>query len=353
MPYLERNMFDGLIEVLTIIKAFLEFRSLLPGIERRSQVILTSKGLQALTERDFVLDADLLKALPEGRDNDLLKTLDQRLRCISYYENFRSSSDTLVFYFHGLGLDQEDFHHILLESKHHSIAPTLYGFHPSDHNPISVPFETHCYLMARFVEAMLEEFTPRRVVMVGFSTGADLLLRMPRFLALDGASIPAMLLLDCNINQKTCFISRELRKALHEEVSALQLAHSIGSAANSITDWLDLHRYLVRVLGKFKNNLGHLARLADDVFSEQPEEGTEQFAALLGGLLSWAQNCRLLFSTGDIHESLMPALHSIARKHDAQGCINWERDASHFDLLDSKFLLERGIDMIFEESSSR
>jgi pimeloyl-ACP methyl ester carboxylesterase len=327
-----------LLELVAFFKTVLEIRSLLPGTERRSQVVLTSRDIKSLTDRRFKLPEGVLDALPDTRENNLFKALNENLRLISYYDNLRVSSETLVFYFHGLGLDQEDFYHILMETEHRGIAPTLYGFHSSDVNPISVPFETHCYLMARFVEAILEKLTPRKIFMVGFSTGADLLLRMPRLLALDGSSIAGLLLLDCNVNRSTCFISRELRKGLHGEASTLQLARSIGTAATDITDWLDLHQYLVRVLGKFKNNVGQLARLADDVFLAQPEEGIEQFSELLRGLLSWNANSRLHFSKGDVHESILPALRSMADAYGARSCIKWERDASHFELLETNFL---------------
>jgi pimeloyl-ACP methyl ester carboxylesterase len=289
-------MIDNLPDLVNMFRDLLEIGRLLPGTGSRRDMVLTSSGLNGLAGQKLFVADSLLEALPDTRDNQVFKALDEELRPVSYYDNLRRSTDTLVFYLHGLGLDQDDFYHVLMETKYRSIAPTLYGFHPSESNPRSIPLDTHCYLIARFIESIAGELAPKRIVLVGFSTGADMLLRIPRFLNTDGYSVAGVLLLDCNINQQTCFISRELRRVLDGEVSALQLAHAIGSGATSITDWLDLHQYLVRVLGKFKGNLRHLALFANDVFTAQPEGGVERFAELYRELLSWSPSARWLFS---------------------------------------------------------
>lgn len=342
-------MIESVPEVVRMFRDFLEIARLLPGIGSRRDMVFTPSGFSGLAVQKLPVTDSLLEALPDTRENQVFKALDEELRLISYCDNLKGAAGTLVLYFHGLGLDQRDFYPVLMETKYRSIAPTLYGFHLSDSNPRSIPLDTHCFLISRFIESIANELAPKRIVLVGFSTGADMLLRIPRFLNTDGYSVAGLLLLDCNINQQTCFISRELRRALDGEVTALHLAHAIGSSAASIADWLDLHQYLVRVLGKFKDNLRNLALFANDVFMAQPESGVEHFGELYRELLLWTPKARLLFSKGEVHESFIPSLRSIGDTGGARGCVKWEMNTSHFGLLEPEFL-ERHLDELMRDN---
>lgn len=342
-------MIENLPDLVKMFRDLLEIGRLLPGKESGRMVVTSEGVLNGLASQRLLLADSLLEALPDTEENHVFKALEEELRPISYYDNLRKSTDAIVFYLHGLGLDQEDFYHVLMETEYRSIAPTLYGFHPSDCNPRSVPLDTHCYLLSRLIESVVSELAPKRIALVGFSTGADMLLRIPRFLNTDGYSVAGLLLLDCNINQKTCFISGELRKALNGDVSAIRLAQTIGSNATDITDWLDLHQYLVRVLGKFKGNLRHLALFADEIFAAQPEDGVDRFAGLYRELLSWNPNSRFLFSKGAVHEALIPALRSIGSNGDSRSCVKWEMNTSHFGLMQPSFL-ERQLHEIMREN---
>jgi pimeloyl-ACP methyl ester carboxylesterase len=242
-------MIDSFPDLVKMFRDLLEIARLLPGIGSRRDVVLTNSGLRGLADQKLFMSDRLLEALPDTQENQVFKSLEEELRPVSYYDNLRLSTDTLVFYLHGLGLDQNDFYHVLMETKYRSIAPTLYGFHPTDRNPRSIPFDTHCYLTSRFIESVADELAPKRIALVGFSTGADMLLRIPRFLNTDGYSVAGCILLDCNLNKQTCFISRELRKVLEGEVSALQLAHTSKRSANCTFPFPDRCATLVGLPG--------------------------------------------------------------------------------------------------------
>jgi len=282
----------------------------------------------------------------------LFKSLDPELRKIFFYDNLRPKNDALVFYLHGLGLDQDDFYQVLLETKYRSIAPSLYGFHPNDSNPLSLPLEAHRHIIARFIETKIAEIKPRKVVLVGFSTGADLL-RDLGAISIDPKLLCGVLLLDTNINRETCFISRELRRALDEDLSAIQLAQSIGSAATDISDWLDLHRYLVKVLGKYRGNLRHLARFAASICDEHSSARIDQFTERYKACLSLVANSLFLFSKGDVHEALISNINScLLSENDSRRCIAWERETSHFGLIEANFL-ERNVGGILAHRGSK
>jgi serine/threonine-protein kinase len=102
-------------------------------------------------------------------------TLDPRIigDCLYYVDN-QVRSDVLVFFFHGLGLDHQDFEPILKRLPYRGMSPTLFGCEPERHGRISLSLADHVIILREWLRGVTERCQPATVVMVGFSLGADM-----------------------------------------------------------------------------------------------------------------------------------------------------------------------------------
>lgn len=354
-----------LLEFLSAIADFAKLKAAFwppSSTHRRAEIVLTGQGPQGLLYDLFLIDdgclsfeADQETILSKDQVNaaTAFRRLPARRRTLSYYDNDRRESPFLVFLFHGLGLDQDDYRSLLLETELHGLAPTLYGFHPWDEDPLPIPVNLHCRLMAQFVEHHAAKQANQRIVLIGFSTGADLLFDLVPLLSPETTGrAHGILLLDPNINQSTCFISGELSEARKKNLSPLELSRALGAEASDINEWLDKHRYLVRVLGKFHGNLNVLYQFANDIFVANETFGASRFAGRVATLLSIIENGHIVLSGGALHCRLLPQIEEALAEH--HGCalrrLTWAQGTTHFELLNTDFLREAIEDVLANTS---
>jgi serine/threonine protein kinase len=196
------------------------------------------------------------------------KTLDPRVigDRIHYLDN-DATSDVLILYMHGLGLDQSSFDDILRVMPYRGLAPTLYGFEPGDRRPIQLTLSDHVKIMREFCRDAIARVRPKRTLLVGFSHGGDLgfeILTAPAReppLAIDG-----FLSLGCNLDLGTCFVSTVLANLAADDTGRVVAElRSLGSDLQALRDWMSLHDYLVRVFRKFEGDLAPLRALAREI----------------------------------------------------------------------------------------
>ncbi len=195
-------------------------------------------------------------------------TLDPRVigDRIHYLDN-EATSDVLILYLHGLGLDQSSFADILRVMPYRGLAPTLYGFEPGDRRPIQLGLNDHVTIVREFCRDAIARVRPKRTLLVGFSHGADVGFEIltappgePR-LAIDG-----FLSLGCNLDLGTCSISTVLANLAAEDTGRMVAElRSLGSDVQSLRDWMSLHDYLVHVFRKFEGDLAPLRSLAREI----------------------------------------------------------------------------------------
>ena len=119
-------------------------------------------------DRTFELTAEVCRKL----DRD---TLDARIiGDHQHYLDNQVESDVLVVYHHGMGLDQCEFVDVLNHSPYRGIAPTLYGFEPHARRRLRVSLPDHVTLQRELLADLIRREAPTTMVMVGFSSGADL-----------------------------------------------------------------------------------------------------------------------------------------------------------------------------------
>jgi len=207
-------------------------------------------------------------------------TLDPRIigDQLHFLDN-QVESDVLVCYLHGLGLDQSGFAPILEILPYRGIAPTLYGMEPKTRRRIRVSLNDHTVLMREFLRSWIDQLAPRLTLLVGFSTGADLAFRL--FAATAPEELPPIdgfLSLGCNLSLETCFVSAILaRLSRHDPGRLLADLRSIGSRAQSLGEWVNVHEYFVKVFRKFQHDTDALVSFAGEIV--QPFQSGEPSAS--------------------------------------------------------------------------
>ena len=290
-------------------------------------------------------------------------TLDPRIigDHLHYVDN-QVRSDVLVFFLHGLGLDHRDFEPILRRLPYRGLSPTLYGCEPDRHGRVSLSLADHVVLLREWLREVTKQMQPSRVVMVGFSLGADMgfeLLLGPT----DDATPPidAFLSLGCNLCLETCFVSRVLCSISPDrpEVSVSELQR-LGNTALSLDQWLNVHEYLVKVLRKFRGDTGLLQRAAADLvrpFSET--SGFEVFSRWFKGARERIPALRLVFSQDSGSLAALAGLklenldHAILGEEFPEAVITVAPNADHFDLMTAERVLRQVDELVVESRPGR
>jgi pimeloyl-ACP methyl ester carboxylesterase len=280
---------------------------------------------------EIVIGSDVLDSVKDDQDSIVGRSL--------HYIEAKRESHELVIFLHGLGLDANDFRSYIAESRFHCIALTLYGFNVSEkddahYRPISL--QTHVQLLGYALRRIRQSYPSKRIAIVGFSFGADMLLFLPLFAPDSTRSIDASraVLLDPNVNHSTTTISS--RVALVEKDSPLKELVAILESADNDTDFRNLCEYLYKITSK---NFAQIQRHAREVIDLWSGESYENFLDRLGQTTSIVDDIRVVLSF-DYERHFNP----IARGASSRGldprnleCSKW----GHFDLISSHFLKDR------------
>jgi len=114
-----------------------------------------------LIERRFLLTERVCRKLNRA-------TLDPRIigDHLHYVDN-QVSSDVLVFFLHGLGLDHRDFEPIVKRLPYRGLSPTLYGCEPDRRERVSLSLADHVVILREWLRDVNQRFPASTVVMVG------------------------------------------------------------------------------------------------------------------------------------------------------------------------------------------
>jgi DNA-binding winged helix-turn-helix (wHTH) protein/predicted esterase len=304
----------------------------------------------ALIERDFRLTDRVCRKLNRATLDPLI--IGDHLR---YVDN-HVSSDVLVLFLHGLGLDHRDFEPVLTRLPYRGISPTLYGCEPERRGRISLSLADHVVILRELLRELATSLRPTTIVMVGFSMGADMGFEL-LLGATDepGPAIDAFLSLECNLCLD-CTISRVLAGLApeHPEISVADLWR-LGESATSLEQWLNIHAYLVRVLRKFQGDIGVLQRAAADIvkpFREVP--GFETFARWFRGARDRVRLLRLVFPN-DSRSTAAPARlrlenldSGILDREFPETEIRVSDITDHFELMSAKDVLRQVDELVAE-----
>lgn len=247
----------------------------------------------------------------------------------------RRRGNDLVVLLHGLGLDATDFRPVMAESDLHSIALTQYGFNrierdDPDYRPISLL--SHIQLLGYALRTVRRAYPRKRISLVGFSVGADLLLMLaeqePH--TLQQIQPRRVLLLDPNVNQSTTTFSSAIAgtsgdREVRELVSILRSARTQSEVGY-------LSEYVSKIASK---NFAHVRSFAKEIAARYRGEAKDPFLTSLEKLTQLVNAPRVVLSRD--HEKVFNDVHAEAAARGLDVRLECSL-TSHFDLLRPNFL---------------
>jgi pimeloyl-ACP methyl ester carboxylesterase len=282
----------------------------------------------AVTEGEIPIRADALDGIIHDEDAVVGRTL-------RYLETKRFTDDLVVF-LHGLGLDAEDFRPYMSESRFHCVALTLYGFNADEHDndhyrPISL--ESHVQLVGYALRRLQARYPHKRITLVGFSFGADIILCLREFApeVLTKLRLHRVVLLDPNINNTTTTISSRIADVENDR-SLRDLIGILRSAKTSLE-----FRYLCEYLSKITSkNFAHVRRHAQEMSDRYRQRSFGPFLDAVGALAAATDRVDLVLSLN--HEEVFnAAARAAARRGLDVNRLECSR-TDHFDLMGPAFL---------------
>ena len=280
---------------------------------------------------EVAIDSDALHLVEDEQDLVAGRTLN-------FLEAKRDSAE-LVIFLHGLGLDANDFRPYMAESRYHCLALTLYGFNVAErdddrYRPISL--RTHVQLLAYALGKISEKYPRKRITLVGFSFGADMIFFLAQFAAEAARDLhlKRAVLLDPNVNATTTTISSRI--AVVDSDSPFTELVKILESADNISEFRNLCEYLYKITSK---NFHQIKRHAREMIDMWQGESYDKFLDRLGQLTGLAEGVSVVVSFDyDRH------FNAIARGASARGLDSEKLECSrvgHFDLIGPHFLRER------------
>lgn len=283
------------------------------------------------TVGEIKIGADALKNI-DGEENSIVG------RSLRYLEVARESPELLVF-LHGLGLDASDFQSYMAESRFHCVAFTMYGFNADErddagYRPLSL--DAHIRLLGYALKALRRRYPNKRLTIVGFSFGADVLLLLNKMAddVLGSVKVKRVILLDPNINHSTTTISAKIADIGVD--GALTQLVGILHSARDFNEFGYLCAYLNKITSK---NFAQVHRFASEVVKCWNGDGYDTFLDRLGQLSHVVHEVHIILSFGVENQ-----FNGMVRAAQNRGLDVSNLDCSrsgHFDLIQPWFLKAR------------
>ena len=257
---------------------------------------------------------------------------------MEYLDN-HARSDTMVCFVPALGLDAAEFEEHMRQLPWRCIAVTPFSHEPQRHRRYTLSLNDHFTLLRHFLRHVGERTGARRIVLVGFSSGADVVMRFAAARPGGGARVDAVLSLGCNISLETCFVTSMLARmsSRHPERLLADL-RSVGESATELDSWLTVHTYLVAMLRKFRNSVDPLRSLAREIMRPFEGGGDSPFLSWYRDASANVRGIRCLFEDNELHRAfvtdvlLSQATTKKLGDRYREDSILIEPDTAHFDL---------------------
>jgi serine/threonine protein kinase len=221
---------------------------------------------------------------------------------LEYLENDRAS-DVLVVYLPGFGFGHGEYREILSRSPYRGIALTLYGFEENRRRRIPLPIADHLTILELFVSSVVESSRPTTTVLCGFSSSADLLLRLISEGGMDASKIDGILALSPNVSLETCFLTRCVAEIPDDQDEKIfDVAREVAAAMDTPQAWLQMNPYLMELVRKYVADIDALRVHGRDIVDPFLEEGESPLAGWYRAAKEAGLGVRMVFAGGEESE---------------------------------------------------
>jgi pimeloyl-ACP methyl ester carboxylesterase len=292
----------------------------------RDQMWRRRRARESVVSRSFDISVD-------DFDDDLPQDVTVIGRQLRYIERATNSS-TLVVFLHGLGLDANDFRRFMALTDAHTVALTLFGFNADEarddrYRPIGL--KPHTDLISGALNNLQRQYPNKDLVLVGFSLGADLMLRLGELWSHHRSRAPkirAAVLLDPNVNSSTMNISSAIAKMDTTnplgELKRIMMQTSTPAEFHNICEYL--HKITSKDLEQIKRHAGDFV----EYWREDPAGVYRAFLQRLGVLSTLTNSVRVVFSSH--YEAQFNGLVAASRATGTRATLQ-VTPLDHFDLI--------------------
>ena len=256
---------------------------------------------------------------------------------IEYLDN-HARSDTLVCFIPVIGLDAGEYEDHLRVMPWRCVSVTPFSHEPDRHRRYTLSLADHFTLLRHFIRHVEERAGATRIILAGFSSGADVVMRFAAARPGGGAKVDGILSLGCNVALDTTFVTSMLSRmsSRHPERLLADL-RSVGETATELDSWLTIHTYLVAMLRKFRGAVDPLRQLAKEVVRPFEGGGESPFFTWYRDASANIRAIRCVFEDNERHRAFVSDLmvgQMSKRLGDRyrEDTIVIEPDAGHFDL---------------------
>jgi pimeloyl-ACP methyl ester carboxylesterase len=261
-----------------------------------------------------------------------------------HYLDNGAASDVLVCYIPACGRAADQYQAVLDATAYRSLAVTFRGFEPATAWRPSLTLADHMLLVRELVRDAVSRLRPRLTVIAGFSSGADIALRLAAApdpearLHLDGC-----LALGANLSIGTCFLTSALATLKdHDDAALLGILRRVSDGAGSLDEWINLCEYAVKVVPTFRRDVGPLRAFGAEISA--PFSGAR---SRLTPFVEWYRDAaargvalRCVFEDTPMFRDLVRELQlrnlddELLGPDYAEGSIVADAGTGHFDLID-------------------
>jgi serine/threonine protein kinase len=271
---------------------------------------------------------------------------------MEYLDN-HARSDVLVCFLPACGMDASEFQGHLRSLPYRCIAITPYGFEPTRRRRPALPLSDHLMMIRELLRHMADRAKPDMLIVAGFSSGADLAMRMCA--ESERVRVDGVLSLGCNLSVATCFVTRVVSRFKGSDPShMLGGLRSVGEGAGSVDEWLNIHAYLVGMMGKFQNQIEPLRLLAREIVAPFESADTSPFVRWYREASAQVRSLRCVFEDDPTVNATLRDIQlqniesNILGEHYREGSIVIEPDTRHFDLVRPE-VVTRHLDAVVAE----
>lgn len=278
------------------------------------------------------------------RDHLVPEMIGDELR---FLDNGRAS-DVLAVHIPALGADHEQFREVVERSPYRGLAVSPYGWQEDTERRPSLSLGDHLTILGHFLADAVERLRPARTVLVGFSSGADMALRLPSEARVATPRVDAILALGPNVSLATCFFTSRIaaiRSESPEEM--LETIRQIGASTESLEEWSLLTPFLLQVARRFRSDIPTLRTVAREIVEPFERPGISPFAGWYRDVKAQGIEVRAVFCNASYDQEGLARLRmqhldsGVLGPDFEEGDLVTERKRNHFELLSSGVVAER------------
>jgi len=289
-----------------------------------------------VTSRSYRLSEDACRRLART-------SFDPRLIGSSmHYLDNGVESDVLVCYIPACGRAADQYDEVIATAKYRGLAVTFRGFEPTTTWRPTLTLDDHLVLVREFLRDAAARLRPRLTILAGFSSGADVAMRLAAAADPDSRlHLDGCLALGANLSLQTCFLTSALATLEdRDDAALLALLRRVSDSASSLDEWINFCEYAVSVVPTFRKDVAPLRAFGAAISAPFATEKLTPFAEWYRAAAAKGCALRCVFEDTPMFRDLVRDLQlrnlddGLLGPDYHEGSVVAEAGTSHFDLID-------------------